>query len=287
MRTIQMSLLRGVCQTPAYVAQEKGFFREEGLDVEIAIAPTAWQVPERLECGEAQFAVIPWTRVAASTATDSPLVLLAGSGCEEAAIVVRDGKSLEDVKSVSIPRRGGMKDLTAMGFLEHLGWTETDEIRQPSGDGAIIALFGEGADAASMIEPYATMFEMMGRGKVVLRSGDLWPGVPGCSLTATREFVKSDPDVVESVVRAFHRGAQFVCDHRDETAEIAHHHIGIHPRFISAALRANRPDVDAIRHEEAMDGVLSLMMKLEYVDSIPTGFHELRFLDQIQAESGD
>ena len=142
MRSIQMSLLRGVCQTPAYVAHEKGFFRDEGIDVSISIAPTAWQVPEKLERNECQFAVIPWTRVAASTQSESPLVLLAGSGCEEAAIVVRDGISLDDVKKVSIPRRGGMKDLTAMGFLEHLGWTDVEELRQPAGDGAIISLFG-------------------------------------------------------------------------------------------------------------------------------------------------
>ncbi|PYL71972.1 MAG: hypothetical protein DMF22_05515, partial [Verrucomicrobia bacterium] len=46
MERILMSLLRGICQMPAYVAKEKGFFFDEGLDVEIEIQPTAWMVPE-------------------------------------------------------------------------------------------------------------------------------------------------------------------------------------------------------------------------------------------------
>ena len=33
---------------------------------------------------------------------------------------------------------------------------DADRVRMPSGDGAILALVGQGADAASMIEPYAT-----------------------------------------------------------------------------------------------------------------------------------
>src|SRR5207237_9407318 len=91
MERILMSLLRGICQMPAYVAKEKGFFFDEGLDVEIEIQPTAWMVPERLRSGAVQFAVIPWTRVAAASARGDELMLICGSGYEEAAVVVRSG----------------------------------------------------------------------------------------------------------------------------------------------------------------------------------------------------
>lgn len=89
MNNIQISLLRGVCQMPAYAAYEKGFFKEEGLNTELSIDPTAWMVPHKLLNGESHFAVIPWTRVAAAEDKDIPLVLICGSGFEEAAIVVR------------------------------------------------------------------------------------------------------------------------------------------------------------------------------------------------------
>jgi ABC-type nitrate/sulfonate/bicarbonate transport system substrate-binding protein len=208
------------------------------------------------------------------------LVVVCGSGHEEAAIVVRAGLDVSEVKTVTVPVRGGMKDLTAMALLESLGWKDVEIRRQPSGDGAIISLFGRGCDAASMVEPYATMMESLGVGRVVRRTGDVWPGAPGCSLTTTAAFRDAEPAVVEAMVRAFVRGAGFVRDEPEQTAEIAARRIGVHERFIVEALRHNKPDVDAIRHDDAIRDVLSLMVGLGYLDNPETSFADLTFLDR-------
>jgi NitT/TauT family transport system substrate-binding protein len=281
MRT-HLSLLRGVCQTPAYVAHEMGFFRDEGVDTEIAIAPTAWAVPARLAAGESQFAVIPWTRSVPTTADgDGALIVVCGSGHEEAAIVVRAGLTTAEVRTVTVPIRGGMKDLTAMALLDSLGWRDVTIRRQPSGDGAIISLFGQGCDAASMVEPYATMMERLGVGTVVRRSGDVWPGVPGCSLTTTARVRNEDRALVEAVVRGFVRGVDTVRDAPDEAAEIAAPYIGVSAHFIEEALGQNSPDANAIRNDEAMQDVLATMVRLGYLDAVPDGFTDLSFLDAV------
>ncbi len=230
--------------------------------------------------GESHFAVIPWTRVAAVEEKDIPLVLISGSGYEEAAIVVRKGISISEVKKVAIPQRGGMKDLTAMGLIESLGWKDVELIRQPSGDGAIISLFGKGADAASMVEPYATMMERLGVGTVVRRTGDIWQGAPGCSLTTTVRMKETASEIVQSVVNAFVRGVVFVRENSDESSEIASRYIGVNARFIREALNANKPNMDAIRNKKAMEGVLTLMMKLGYIEKLPTNYSDLSFLDK-------
>jgi hypothetical protein len=124
---------------PGLRAYEKGFFADEGLDAQLSITPTAWMVPEQLLNGQSEFAILPWTRVAAAERGEAPLKLLCGSGCEEAVIVVRMGFTLSAVRSVAIPREGGMKDLTAMGLIDSLGWSQCELRRFPSGDGAIIA----------------------------------------------------------------------------------------------------------------------------------------------------
>src|SRR4029450_4317801 len=103
MERILMSLLRGICQMPAYVAKEKGFFFDEGLDVEIEIQPTAGRVPERVGGGAVQFAAIPWTRVAAASARGDELMLICGSGYEEAAVVVRRGLERNQVRTGTGP----------------------------------------------------------------------------------------------------------------------------------------------------------------------------------------
>jgi ABC-type nitrate/sulfonate/bicarbonate transport system substrate-binding protein len=279
MTRVSFSLLRGVCQLPAYVAYEKGFFKDEKLDAVLSIEPTAWMVPHKLMTGESQFAVIPWTRVAAAEEKEIPLVLICGSGYEEAAIVVRKGMKISEVKKVAIPQRGGMKDLTAMGFIETLGWQDAELIRLPSGDGAIIALFGMGADAASMVEPYATMMESSGIGTIVKRTGDIWPGAPGCSLTTTMPFKQNNSGLIQQAVNAFVKGAYYVAANPDESAQIGSRYIGIHTRFIREALNVNLPNVNAIRNSDSMYGVLTLMMKLGYIKKLPTDYLDLTFLD--------
>ena len=162
MDKIVFALLRGVCQLPAYVALDKGFLRDVDIDAELSIAPTAWTVPERFVNGDVQFAVIPWTRVAADKSQGDRLTLVSGSGFEEAAMVVRQGMTVEQVRAVAVPKEGGIKDLTAMALVQRLGWQDANIVRMPSGDGAILSFVGEGADAASMVEPYSTMLEHLG-----------------------------------------------------------------------------------------------------------------------------
>ena len=283
MMSLKVSLLRGVCQIPAYVAYKQGYFEEEGFDVSIEIQPTAWLIPGQLAAGSTHFAMLPWTRSAASQESPEPLVVLAGSGYEEAAIVVRTGVEIENVRSIAVPREGGMKDLTAQGLLDSLGWGEIDQIRQPSGDGAILAFVGGGADAASMIEPYATMLETLGMGRIVRRTGDVWPGVPGCCLSTSRRLLDDRPEAAERVVRAFARGVETACERPEEAAGAAYPYIGIAPETIRAALRSNRPNIDGIRNVEEMERVLHLMRKLGYIRTIPTRFVDTTLLDAVQS----
>lgn len=285
MDKVVFALLRGVCQLPAYVAHAKGFLSDVDIDAELSIAPTAWTVPQRLVDGEVHFAVIPWTRVAADTSKGNRLILISGSGIEEAAMVVRNGVEIEQVDGIAVPNEGGIKDLTAMALVQRLGWQDVDIVRMPSGDGAILSFVGEGADAASMVEPYATMLEHLGLGHIIQRTGDVWPGAPGCSLTTTSNIIAQNPDLVQRMVSAYMRGAQFAETNRDEAAEISAKYIGISAKIIRKALDANRPNPDAIRNQAAMDQVIGLMIERGYIDGPPVGFKDLSFLDKAEASS--
>lgn len=281
MDRITISLLRGVCQMPAYVAYEEGYFREHGIDVELAVEATASLVPERMLRGEVPFGVIPWTRTVAASALGEPLIAVCGSGCEEAAIVVRRGVATGEVRTVAVPQRGGIKDLTAAGLTHSLGWDEAVTIRLPSGDGAILALVGEAADAACMVEPYATMLEHLGIGTVVRRTGDLWPGAPGCSLTTTADVIDHRPDLVQCIVTAFVRGTRFIDLAPDRSAEIASRYIGISPVIIRAALEHNRPNVHALYHENAMNNVMTFMRQTGCLADLPARtYKDLRFCER-------
>ena len=281
MSRIRLALLRGVCQTPAYVAHELGYFREEGLEMSLEIQPTAWVVPQRLARQDVQFAVIPWTRVAAASSCGEDLVLVCGSGCEEAALVVRNGMEPSEVQRIAVPQEGGIKDLTAMALMKSLGWNERQLIRLPSGDGAILSFVGEGADAASMVEPYATMLEMLGLGRVVRRTGDIWPGASGCSLATSQKLLADNPELVRSMVAAYVRGADFVRAAPERSAEIAACYIGVSAQIVRRALSRNQPQVRALHNTAVMEQILDLMVELGYLPSRPSGFAELSFLESV------
>ncbi|MEO2031077.1 MAG: ABC transporter substrate-binding protein [Planctomycetaceae bacterium] len=280
MRKIRLSLLRGICQMPAYIAFERGFLKEAGIDADVEIAPTAWMVPQRMGSGDVQFAVIPWTRVVSSCDAGLPLRVICGSGIEEAAIVLQPGVEPEQVTRVAVPHEGGMKDLTAMSLVQKMGWQNAELVRMPSGDGAILAFLGEGGHAASMIEPYATILEERGLGRTIKRTGDVWPGAPGCSLSTTAQIVQEEPDLVERMVGAYLRAANFIDEQPDVASAIAGKYIGVDAKYIRKALQNNRPDVTAIQNTQAMEDVIELMMARQYLSRKPDEFAVTRFLEQ-------
>jgi ABC-type nitrate/sulfonate/bicarbonate transport system substrate-binding protein len=134
-----------------------------------------------------------------------------------------------------------------------------------------------------MVEPYATMLEMMGTGTVIKRTADVWKGAPGCSLATTVSLKEAQTQLTQKMVMAFARGAMFVKTNPDESADIASNYIGINPRFIREALNVNSPDVNAIRNSGAMEGVLSLMIELGYINKMPANYADLSFLDKAES----
>lgn len=284
MDRVRVTLIRGICQLPAYVAHEKSLFRELGLSTEIEVVATASQIPDRLVRRDSDFAILPWTRVVLSRSQGKPLVLLCGSGHEEAAIVVRAGLRVEDVRTVALPQRGGLKDLTAIALFESLGWGDVEELRLPSGDAAVLALVTGGADAVSTVEPFATAIEGLGFGTVVRRTGDVWPGAPGCSLATSAAVVDREPDVVRRVVEGFVRGLEFVEREPDDASEIGSHYIGVPGSFVREALRRSSPHADTLHNRKATDAMLSLMIGAGYLDRMPDGCADLSFLEAVRAE---
>lgn len=284
-KKVSLSLLRGICQMPAYIAYERGYWSQRGIEVTLTIEATAWLIPDRLMSEESGFAVMPWTRVAAASAEREPFILICGSGCDEAAIVLRRGIRPEEVREIAVPQEGGIKDLTAAASFDALGWNRVETLRFPSGDAAILCLVGGGADAAVMVEPYATMIENLGLGRVIMRTGDIWSGVPGCSLTTTKRTIEHRPEVVHDMVEGFVRGADDVDKDPEGAAKIASRYIGIAPATIQSALARNRPNLHALDNDAQMARVLKLMTELGYLSGPSSrSYKDLRFFREVSAK---
>ena len=124
------------------------------------------------------------------------------------------------------------------------------------------------------------MLEVRGLGRVLRRTGDVWPGAPGCSLATSRRLLRERPDLVRAVVRAFVGGARHVHAEPDDSAGIAGRYIGVHGEICRRACERNRPDVRALHNTEAMDRVLELMLALGYLTEKAKDFTDLRFVEE-------
>jgi hypothetical protein len=82
------------------------------------------------------------------------------------------------------------------------------------------------------------------------------------------------------MVSAYLRAAQFVETSIEEAAEISAKYIGLSPEIIRKALKVNRPNVNAIRNQAAMDQVIQLMIKRGYIERPPTRYKDLSFMDK-------
>jgi hypothetical protein len=83
---------------------------------------------------------------------------------------------------------------------------------------------------------------------------------------------------VQRVVTEFVRGSQCTHEEPDEAAAIGGAYIGVHAKFVRAALGHNRPNVDALSSVDSMNRILDLMTQLGYLSGRPTDFADLSYL---------
>ena len=104
---------------------------------------------------------------------------------------------------------------------------------------------------------------------------------PDAPSPVTAELIEREPELVLRVVRAYVRAVAAVVARPDEAASLAAPLIGVHERFVAASIASNPPRVEGIRHDETMRRILSFMQELGYVDRIPEGFIDGRFMDAV------
>ncbi|OKY77999.1 MAG: ABC-type nitrate/sulfonate/bicarbonate transport system periplasmic component [Candidatus Methanohalarchaeum thermophilum] len=287
---IKLGLIRGVCQLPAYVAMEKDLFEEKGLDVEYDLDPTAWLLPDKLVSGQLDFTIMPWTRTVKSREQGKETVIVSGSGYEETAVVANkksDINELEDMKGhkISLPARGGMKDLTTMFLFKNnvISQENMDIYRMPSGDAAMLSFLSEEVDLTTNVEPYAMLAVEMGIGKIIGRGKDILPKSPGCSVTTTDSYLEKNTKEVTKFLEALKEAEEFVKSNPKKASQLSSKYIGINPKVTEKALNYNKPRLDIRGSKEVMDEILELMIEMGYLDRKPSRYYDFSLLDKIEA----
>jgi NitT/TauT family transport system substrate-binding protein len=258
-KVVRVGYLRNdLHQLAYYVAREKGFFTEQGIEVRDAGAFNAG--PEEMSAFSAgdldigYVGVAPCLTFASQDMADVKIVAQANMG--GSSILVRPGLDAEDVaalrgRSVAIPGISTVQDFLLRTALVKAGVDPADVteivVKPPE---MLSALNGAQVDAAVVWEPYPSMAVAAGSGRVLENSSKIWPHHPCCMVVADSAFIKKDPDTVKRFVAAHVKATKYIQDNPAEAADMAHLFTGQDKAVVKSALKniefGYRPDVKAI-----------------------------------------
>ncbi len=210
---------------PMYVSLEKGYFKENGIDVELILTSGADKVSAALLSGDADIGLC-----------GSEATIYVYNGGEKnylktfSQLTQKDGTflvsrkpyknfSLSDLKNKSVigGRAGGMPEMTFEYALKQNNINPSDlEIDTSIAFAAMSGAFiGGQGDFVTLFEPTATMLEKQGYGYVVASIGELGGIVPYTSYSARKSFINKHKNLIKNFDKAIQMGLNYVHTHSD------------------------------------------------------------------------
>jgi ABC-type nitrate/sulfonate/bicarbonate transport system substrate-binding protein len=217
---------------PSYIAMDKGFFKEEGLDarfVELAGRPL---MTAGLS-GNVDFIPIPSGGANAVLTANAPLKYVVGESLKPQWIIVAkpEIKKVEDLKGKTLGyARVGAADYdegaTTLDRFFNMKVGRDYKVIQFQGEPERIAALSNGDIAAALVSvPRAYQAKQAGF-NVVLRTGDYLPRAGG-TFWCTNQFFEKNPETVKKFIRAIAKGVMYFRDHKQESYATLKEHLGV------------------------------------------------------------
>ena len=207
----------------AGVAAKRGFFKEEGLDVEI-VRMNANVAMSSLISGDVDYTMI-FASVIRAAMRGIPLKVIAVLiDSPPYAFIARPEitamKALKG-KTVGIGVYGSSNDIIARMMLERSGIDPEKETKLVAfgSDAARFAALKEGLVEAAIIAPPADAQARKVGLNVLARANDLFK-FPHIGLGTTNKKLTENPQEITRVIRAFIKANRFVRDHRQEAINV-------------------------------------------------------------------
>jgi len=221
---------RSVFYAPEYVALEKGFFKEEGLDIDLQTTWGGDKTMTALLSGSVDIALVGSETsiyVHGQKSKDKVINFAQLTRTDGTFLVGKTPDpdfSWEKLKDSSFlgQRKGGMPQMVGEYVLKQNGIDpKTDlNLKQNIDFANIPGAFVAGSDEyVQLFEPTASIFEKEGKGHILASFGEASGEVPYTVFMAKQSTLKKDPETIQKFTNAIYKAQQWVKDH--DSKEIA------------------------------------------------------------------
>ena len=238
-----------VFYAPLYVAIEKGYFKDENIDLTLVTGFGADKTMTAVISGEADIgfmgseaSVYMYSEGASDYVVNfAQLTQRAGNFL----VARQDNEHFQwaDLKGKTVlgGRKGGMPEMVFEYILKENGIDPEKDLTiiQNIDFGSTAPAFADGrGDFTIEFEPGATSLESEGKGHVIASLGKDSGYVPYTAFSAKKSYLKENPDVIQRFTNALQKGMDYVRSHSpSETASV------IKPQFPETTLEMITPIV--------------------------------------------
>lgn len=280
-----------VMYLPAFLAQTRGIFKEEGLEVELILMLGARSGIQALVSGDVHFVMQLGAALSAIWSGADLRLLAQMTNMLPYSLIVRpEIQRLEDLRGKRIGVSVGSTTHALVHELFKLNSIDDKGIEYVNIPGAApkIAALEKGLIAAAPLAPPTELKALRGGFKRLVVFGDVLPEMSFTGIVATGRYIKENPKTVERMVRAIVRGTYSA---RDDSAAA----IGAMQRYMKITPDEARESYQLVRRSltpiltesgvKRMAGMVSSTIGVAQTRE-PKEYMDLSFLNRVLLELG-
>jgi NitT/TauT family transport system substrate-binding protein len=215
---------------PIYVAEEKGFFKQHGVEVDIITSRGGGEAMKAFLSGDVQIVATGFPEVGLMRARGVDVELFFAQNARVPfAMISRKDLSLKSVaelkdKIVAVTSPGSLTSILARYFVQQAGLDADKDVTIVSvgGGGEILGALKSGrTDAAMLFEPFVTIALQQGLADMLVDVPEKLNAFSSSALTASKTFLDKSPKEARALFDALAEALTFIHSDKAGTLEIA------------------------------------------------------------------
>ncbi len=221
-KTIRLGVMSASDSAPILLAEEKGYFKEEGVNLELEIFTNGATKQSSIQAGELDGGMLSMTQILNN----------ANGGLKAKITTTTDGmfpivlsKNYKEKKDVKV----GLMEVSVTNFLADKYLKDYNVTKEFINEMPVRMqmLMADKIDMAVLPEPMASNAELKGLGKKVY--GDPDDFTPN-AMVFSDEFIANNPNTVAAFHKAYNRAVEDITNNPDEAKDVLVNKLGLDPK---------------------------------------------------------